>query len=107
MKDWKYQWSSKADNGEIMVVRADTREELILDIEWAKSGFSIKTPVESHPERAEDITRLPIDDAIDTFQERAECPHTEFWVNTVKKEGPNKGKEFKSCKKCKKFLGFI
>lgn len=58
--EYRYQWSSKADNGEIVVVRADTKEELVLDIEWAKSGFNIKTLLESQPEREETITREPV-----------------------------------------------
>ena len=52
----KYQWSSKLENGEIMVVRADTREELVLDREWAKSLVSplnTEKPQITHPERAE------------------------------------------------------
>ena len=34
------------------------------------------------------------------------CPHTQFKFFEVKKDGPNKGKWFKSCEKCKKFLGW-
>lgn len=44
MKDWKYQWSSKDNNGEIIVVRADTQEELLKEVEWAKSHFSSNLP---------------------------------------------------------------
>jgi len=33
---YKYQWSVKKDNGEIIVVTADTQNELVLNMEWAK-----------------------------------------------------------------------
>lgn len=36
-----------------------------------------------------------------------ECDHHEAQIFTVKKEGPNKGRQFKSCTKCRKFLGFV
>lgn len=67
-KDFKYQWSSKLDNGEIMVVRADTREELVLDMEWAKSLSSPVTQekgLESHPE----ASQTPIEDVNSLFEE--------------------------------------
>lgn len=37
MKDWRYQWSSKLDNGEIYVVHADSRDELEDEIIYVKS----------------------------------------------------------------------
>lgn len=36
----------------------------------------------------------------------ATCEHLSVGFFQVKKEGPNQGKWFKSCKICKKFLGF-
>jgi hypothetical protein len=38
---------------------------------------------------------------------QATCPHTQFKVLQVKKEGPNQGKWFKTCRVCSKFLGWI
>ncbi len=35
-----------------------------------------------------------------------ECLHETFKIVQVQKEGPNKGKYFKSCENCKKFLGW-
>lgn len=61
-KEYKYQWSSKADNGEIMVIRNDDREELFLDIEWYKSKGRAEKPLESHPERAESTLPTPSGD---------------------------------------------
>jgi len=52
-KEYRYQWSSKLDNGEIILVRSDNKEDLILDIEWAKSQTRGEKPLESHPEASE------------------------------------------------------
>ena len=35
------------------------------------------------------------------------CQHHETKVFTVKKDGANKGREFKSCNQCRAFLGFV
>jgi hypothetical protein len=35
------------------------------------------------------------------------CQHHETKVFTVKKEGANQGRNFKSCKQCREFLGFV
>ena len=35
------------------------------------------------------------------------CQHHETKVFTVKKEGANQGRNFKSCTQCRKFLGFV
>ena len=35
------------------------------------------------------------------------CEHHETKIFTVKKEGANQGREFKSCTKCRAFLGFV
>ena len=35
------------------------------------------------------------------------CEHSETKVFTVKKAGPNQGREFKSCTQCREFLGFV
>lgn len=35
------------------------------------------------------------------------CDLHEAEIFTVKKDGPNRGKQFKSCTKCRKFLGFV
>jgi hypothetical protein len=37
---------------------------------------------------------------------QVECGHHDTRIFTVKKDGPNKGREFKSCTHCKAFLGF-
>lgn len=54
--EYRYQWSSKQQDGEILVVRADTTEELEIDIEWARILIGGKRVVESHPERAESLS---------------------------------------------------
>lgn len=38
---------------------------------------------------------------------QVECDIHEAEIFTVKKDGPNKGRQFKSCTKCRKFLGFV
>lgn len=43
---------------------------------------------------------------VQPVQETSECLHETFKVLQVNKEGPNKGKYFKSCENCKKFLGW-
>lgn len=58
--EFKYQWSSKADNGEIMVVRADTQEEIQKEIEWAKNLLHIEKPTESHPS----VSEIPLEDRL-------------------------------------------
>ena len=35
------------------------------------------------------------------------CQHHETKIFTVKKDGPNQGRQFKSCTQCKAFLGFV
>lgn len=37
------------------------------------------------------------------FDDPSTCPHPEFYFNVVKKEGPNKGRDFRKCKLCNKF----
>lgn len=70
-------------------------------IESVSSADEVKKSVQSQSTASDEpFTREPVANP-DT------CDHPDFWVNTVKKEGPNKGKEFKSCKKCKSFLGFM
>lgn len=54
---------------------------------------------ESQPEGTKEYTYEPVTDP-------NTCSHPDFLVNTVKKEGPNKGKKFKSCKACKRFIGW-
>lgn len=68
------------------------------------AGFGITEGIAS----ADEMHKATYEDYEDVVREvnPDECKHTDFWVNTVKKEGPNKGKEFKSCKSCKKFLGW-
>lgn len=48
--EFKYQWSSKVDNGEIMVIRNDSWEDLWIDVEAYKTGQGQENPQESHPE---------------------------------------------------------
>lgn len=40
-------------------------------------------------------------------EDQDSCPHTTFKVLQVKKEGSNKGKWFKTCENCKKFLSWM
>ena len=51
---YKYQWSVKKDNGEIIVVTSDNKTELVLDIEWARAlmnvPLSTPKPVVAQPQ---------------------------------------------------------
>ena len=38
---------------------------------------------------------------------RTVCQHHETKIFTVRKEGINQGREFKSCTQCREFLGFV
>lgn len=48
-KEYKYQYSSKLDNGEIFVCRNDDKEELMLDVEWFRSHDRQEKAPETHP----------------------------------------------------------
>lgn len=66
-------------------------------IESVSSADEVKKAVESHP--GGEITREPIlDDGV--------CPHIDFIVN-ISHTDANPGREFKKCKKCGKFLGWV
>lgn len=45
----------------------------------------------------------PQERAVNPAQECPNCKHNTMYINTVKKEGKNKGRKFKSCKSCNFF----
>ena len=88
-----YQYSVFLGKGrdEQLVLRAHTYEELIA------GKRNINKIVQQLREIQDDTTN-------GVSQEG--CSHPEFRVQVVKKESPNKGKQFKVCTQCDKFLGF-
>lgn len=83
----------KEINGWNVTVRADSIEELLAGVDKVKVGFGGKAVASQEKESNEEAGC-------------AECGNLDYWVNLVKKEGPNKGKHFKTCKKCGNFLGW-
>ncbi len=55
---------------------------------------------------ADEVNKAITAEKVQPIQEDVECLHETFKIIQVQKEGPNKGRYFKSCEKCKKFLGW-
>jgi hypothetical protein len=89
-----YQYSVFLDKGrdEQLVLRAHTYAELMA----GKRHIS---------QLLQQVRENQDDTASDVSQEA--CDHPQFRVQVVKKESPNKGKQFKVCSQCDKFLGFL
>ena len=91
--EFKYQFSKKQGE-DILVVRGDEIDQVVLDLEEAKSKlFGKKTYVEPV------VSQTPSEEEVDEDTE-------DYWVREVKKEGPNKGKHFKVGKDSGKFMGW-
>lgn len=68
---------------------------------------SIREGEETPPwEREWKSEKVGNDEEVTREKTNEHCEHTFFWINEVKKDGPNKGKKFKSCKECREFLGW-
>ena len=89
-----YQYSVFLDKrrDEQLVLRAHTYEELM-------AGKRNINKILEHVRDNQDDTANGISQEV--------CGHPEFRVQVVKKDSPNKGKQFKVCTQCDKFLGFI
>lgn len=88
-----YQYSFFIGEDQI-VIRSNDWSEFVLDVQNAITKYKTKmdTPTENKPEPK---------------TASVACLHQDgYYVNQVKKEGENQGRHFKTCKKCKKFLGF-
>lgn len=74
-------------------------------IESVASADEVKKALKSQPE----ASRTPVWDKEwpSGNEENNECTHPYFSILEVKKEGPNKGRQFTICKTCQKFLGFV
>ena len=89
-----YQYSVFLDKGrnEQLVLRAHTYEELMA----GRQNISqvLQKVNDNHNGTQNEISQ-------------ESCDHPEFRLQVVKKDSPNKGKQFKVCAKCDKFLGFV
>ena len=85
------QWSIKLDNGEIFMIRRPTIDELLL----ARAEY--KKTIDRF-----EITDKPINEELEGPKEGEEP----YLVLEVKKEGPNKGRHFKTGITSKEFLGW-
>lgn len=68
-------------------------------IESVASAEEIIKSIHEEKTESTEIVREPVAEV--------DCAHENFWINTVKNpESTNIGKQFKTCKTCKKFLGW-
>lgn len=96
-----YQYSIFLDGNreEQLVVRASTFEELLAgkrNIQLALKGEPVQPEVSA-----------PVASYNEHSNGEVVCDVHEAKIFTVKKDGPNTGRHFKSCTKCRKFLGFV
>lgn len=96
-----YQYSVflNGNRDEQIVVRASTFSELLAG---KRNVTAVLTATSDHDEAEE-----PGSYANGQTNGKYVCEVHEAQIFTVKKDGPNKGKHFKSCTKCKAFLGFV
>ena len=104
----KYQYSIFVDGNrdEQLVVRASTFEELLAgkrNIQLAKKGESPQHETNHSNNRSTHGNGH----SNGYSNGHVKCDVHEAQIFTVKKDGPNKGRQFKSCVKCRKFLGFV
>jgi hypothetical protein len=89
-----YQYSVFLDKGrnEQLVLRAHTYEELMA----GRQNISQVLPKvdDNHNGTQNGISQEP-------------CDHLEFRLQVVKKDSPNRGRQFRVCTQCDKFLGFV
>ena len=88
-----YQYSVFLNDGrdEQLVVRAESFAQLLAGKRNLNRILQKVTPNLSLPENGN----------------QEACSHADFKTLVVKKEGPNTGRQFKTCKTCSKFLGFV
>lgn len=103
-----YQYSIflDANREEQLVVRASTFEELLAgkrNIQLALKGES--THYETNQSNAHSDQNGGHSNGYSNGA--VKCDIHEAEIFTVKKDGPNHGRQFKSCVKCRKFLGFV
>jgi hypothetical protein len=96
-----YQYSIFLDGNrdEQLVVRASTFEQLLAgkrNIQLAMKG-----------ESTQNEARNPVAQSNGYANVEVVCDLHEAQILAVKKDGPNQGRQFKSCTKCRKFLGFV
>ncbi len=96
-----YQYSVflNGNRDEQIVVRASTFSELLAG---KRNVTAVLTATSDHDE-AEETGRYRNGHTNGKYV----CDVHEAQIFTVKKDGPNKGKMFKSCTNCKAFLGFV
>jgi len=92
-----------------VTVREDSTSDLITAMQEVETmlgdGTEEQPPMPTNEELSDLKTSTePVDQH--NIPKKLTCEHENYWVNIVKKEGPNKGKHFKSCKDCKTFIEF-
>lgn len=90
------------DYGVMLTMRGNEVRTIVKQLEWVidfakKKGWKSKW--------SEKTTVFPKSREAKANQET--CSHVQFKVAQVKKEGANKGKWFKICTSCSKFLGWV
>ena len=96
-----YQYSVflKGNRDEQIVVRASTFSELLAG---KRNVTAVLTATSDHDE-AEEVGNYSNGHTNGKYV----CDVHKAQIFTVKKDGPNKGRTFKSCMNCKAFLGFV
>ncbi len=96
-----YQYSVflNGNRDEQIVVRASTFSELLAG---KRNVTAVLTATSDHDEAEEQGSY-----SNGHTNGKYVCDVHEAQIFTVKKDGPNKGRTFKSCTKCKAFLGFV
>ena len=92
-----YQYSVflNGNRDEQIVVRASTFSELLAG---KRNVTAVLTATSDHDEAEHESSHT---------NSKYVCAVHEAQIFTVKKDGPNKGRTFKSCTKCKAFFGFV
>jgi len=100
-----YQYSVfvNGNRDEQLVVRASSFQELLA----GKRNIQLALMGESTQNQTDHSNSYSNGHGNGYSNGKVECDLHEAEIFTVKKDGPNKGRQFKSCVKCKKFLGFV
>jgi len=102
-------WLS-TDGKHTVHIAADTAAGRKAGGKWAVEAYKwIVKELGTKPELWEEVMTKKNGKEPERKEEKATstCPHTQFKVKQVSKEGPNKGKYFKVCVDCGKFLGWV
>ncbi len=107
-----YQYSIFLDGNrdEQLVVRASTFDELLAgrrNIQLAMKGESAQYETNYSNNRSTYSDGHSNDHTNGHANGEVVCDIHEAQIYTVKKGGPNHGRQFKSCTNCRKFLGFV